>query len=94
LKITKNKQVDVMKNHNMKKAIKILMQARAKGIVWKLILQIILDRPSAIINAWSRIDKNPELCPAKVWECSQCHKLVASAGNDGRCGRCNPTSNF
>lgn len=81
-------------NHNMKKAVKILMKARAKGIVWKLILQIVMDRPSAIINAWARIDKKRELCPAKVWECSQCERFVASVGSDGRCGGCNTTGNF
>ena len=81
-------------NHNMTKAVKALMKARAMGIVWKLILQIILDRPSAIVNAWNKLDKRPDRCPVKVWQCSQCRKIVQAIGSDGRCGRCTPGANF
>ena len=81
-------------NHNMKKAIKIVMRARALGIIWKLILQIILDRPSAIINAWNKLDKRPDPCPAKIWYYIKCNMLVKAVGSDGRCGRCTPGANF
>ncbi len=91
-----------MNNHNMKLAIKATMKARAMGIIWKLILQIIMDKPSAIVNAWAKIDKRPDRCPAKisihqgnspesVFQCSKCQAFVAVVGTDGRCGRCNPT---
>ena len=49
-----------MKNHNMKLAIKATMKARAMGIIWKLILQIIMDKPSAIVNAWQKLGATPE----------------------------------
>jgi hypothetical protein len=89
-------------NHNMKKAIEIIMKARALGIIWRLILQIILDRPSAIVNAWANMNKRPDLCPAKIlihkgnqteniYQCRECLRSVAAVGNDDRCGRCNPT---
>ena len=81
-------------NYNMKKAIKILMKARAMGIVWKLILQIILDRPSAIVNAWNKLDKRPDRCPTKVFHCSKCQRFVTAIGIDGRCGRYTPGANF
>lgn len=69
-------------------------EGQAMGIVWKLILQIILDRTSAIVNAWNKLDKRPDCCPAKVFHCSGCQTFVAAVGSDGRCGRCNPTGKF
>lgn len=94
-----------MKNHNMVLAIKAIMKARAMGIIWKLILQIVLDRPSAIVNAWNKIDKRPARCPAKilihpgnktesVFQCSECQTFVSCVGTDGRCGGCSPFSYY
>lgn len=51
---------------NRKEATKILMLARSRGIVWKLLLQILMAAPSAIINAWREIEREPEPCPLKV----------------------------
>lgn len=77
-----------------KEAVKVLMNARARGIVWKLVLQIVMDQPSALVNAWREIDRSPEPCPVKVWQCNECQAFVAAIGQDGRCGRCNPSANF
>ena len=91
-----------MKNHNIKKAIRIVMLARGRKIIWKLILQIIHDRPSAIVNAWGNMNQQAEWPPERIiitpgkpmktiYHCQSCLQDVNCVGPDGRCGRCNPT---
>ena len=81
-------------NHNMRKAHKAVMKARAMGILWKLVMQIILDRPSAIVNAWNKLDKRAGACPAKIFFCTKCGHIANKLDTDGKCGRCAPLSNL
>ena len=70
------------KNH--KAAIKAIIEAhRTPGKMREIWLEILADKPSAIVNAWEKV--KPQRYPDK---CDKCKREIFYPMKDGLCGPC------